>query len=277
LKHLWRRRNLTWLGLLLAFALVVAACGDDDAGDTTTTAAETTTTAAETTTTTAAETTTTAAETTTTTEPEPEGKPYGGQAIIGDDQEPPTLNPYAPGGDNFIVSKIAQGWATGVQEIDGFTLELIPEVVTELPTVANGGIVVNDDGTETIKYQIRDEAVWADGTPISGDDFAFTYSIIMDPDLPTFKQTYEDIVPDSLVVGPKSFEFTMSAPTLQHELIFGTIIPKHDVEGSDFINDWNDTMWVAGGPFAVDQWQKGEFVRLVRNENYWKTDPETGQ
>ena len=280
MKHLWRRRNLAWLGLLLAFALVVAACGDDDEGGDTTEGTTTTTQAPETTTTAAPETTTTAAPettTTTTTEPEPEGKPYGGEVIIGDDQEPPTLNPFVPGGDNFIVSKIAQGWGTGVQEIDGFTLELIPELVTELPTVANGGITINEDGTETIRYTILDEAVWADGTPISGDDFLFTYETIMDPDLPINKTIYEDIDPESIVVGPKSFEFTLLQPTVQAELIFGTIIPKHDVEGSDFVNDWNDQMWVSGGPFIVDQWQKGEFVRLVRNDNYWKTDPETGQ
>jgi peptide/nickel transport system substrate-binding protein len=273
---LWRRRNLTWLGLLLAFALVVAACGDDDAGDTTTTAAETTTTAAETTTT-AAETTTTAAETTTTTEPEPEGKPYGGEAIYASDQEPPTLNQWAPGGDNFIVAIIAQSFISGVQELDGFTLEYVPELVTELPNVGNGGVTVNDDGTMTVRYQIRDEAMWADGVPISGDDFKFTYDIIMDPDLPTFKNIYEDIIPESIVVGPKSFEYTLTAPTVRYEQLFGGIMPKHDVEGSDFVNDWNDAMWVSSGPFVFDQWQKGEFVRVVRNDNYWQTDPETGQ
>ncbi|MDH3190324.1 MAG: ABC transporter substrate-binding protein, partial [Acidimicrobiia bacterium] len=132
-----------------------------------------------------------------------------------------------------------------------------------------------DDGTETVRYQIRDEAVWADGTPISGDDFQFTYDTIMDPDLPILKATYEDIV--STTAGPKTFEYTLSAPTVQAELIFGAILPKHDVEGSDFINDWNDTMWVSGGPFIFDTWQKGEFVKVVRNDNYWKTDPETGQ
>jgi ABC-type transport system substrate-binding protein len=35
-------------------------------------------------------------------------------------------------------------------------------------------------------------------------------------------------------------------------------------------------MWVSGGPFEFDQWQKGEFVRLTRNANYWKTDVVTG-
>jgi len=61
------RRKWAWVALAAVFALIVAACGDDE-GETTTSAVETTTTAAEETTTTAAEeTTTTAAEETTTT------------------------------------------------------------------------------------------------------------------------------------------------------------------------------------------------------------------
>jgi peptide/nickel transport system substrate-binding protein len=259
---------LTWLGLLLAFALVVAACGDDDAATTTTTGAPAATT------TTAAPAATAAP---TTTEAMPEGKPYGGEVISGQDQEPATLNTFAPGGDNTIVSIIGNSYWTGVSDIDGFTLEFIPEVVTELPTVANGGFTMNADGTMTVKYTIREDAVWADGVPISGDDFEFTYDIVMDPDLPTYKVTWEDILPDSLVAGPKTFEYTLAAPTVQAELLFGTLIPKHDVEGTDFINDWNDTMWVSGGPFEFDQWQKGEFVRVTRNANYWKTDAVTGQ
>ena len=41
--------------------------------------------------------------------------------------------------------------------------------------------------------------------------------------------------------------------------------------------DWNDTMWLSAGPFIFDTWNKGEFIRLVRNDNYWKIDPATGQ
>jgi peptide/nickel transport system substrate-binding protein len=268
---LWRSRKVVWLAALLAFALIAAACGgDDDTG-----AEETTTTAAveETTTTAAAETTTTAAAATTT-EAEA-GKQYGGEAIAADDQEPPTLNPFVPGGDNFIVSIIGQSYFTGVYEIDGFTLELIPELVTELPTVANGGAVVNDDGTFTVTYTIRDDAQWSDGTPVSGDDFQFTLDTILNPDLPVDKATYDQIV--STDVGPKSFTYTLAAPTPLFELIFSNIIPKHAVEGSDFLTDWNETMWPSSGPFIFDTWQKGEFLTVVRNDNYWKTDPETGQ
>jgi len=269
LNRLWRSRSLAFLVILVAFALVAAACSsDDDAGE------ETTTTTA------APETTTTAApETTTTTEAQFQ-KPYGGEAIVGDAQEPPTLNPFIPGGDNFIVSIVGMGYRTGVSHVDGFTLELIPEVVTELPTTSNGGVDVNDDGTMTVRYTIKDEAQWEDGTPISGDDFQFTLDTILDPDLPIDKTTYEDIV--SSTAGAKTFEYTLSAPTLLYELLFAKgsdngLIPKHSVEGSDFVADWNDKMWASAGPFIFSDWAKGEFITLVRNENYWKTDPETGQ
>jgi len=252
--------------LLIALALVAAACSSSDSGDDTTT-----TTAAPTDDTT---TTTAAPDTTTTTEPALE-RPYGGEAIVGDSQEPPTLNSFLPGGDNFIVSIVGQGYATGVQEISGFTLELIPELVTELPTVGNGAVTVNDDGTMTVNYTIRDEAVWADGTPISGDDFQFTLDTIMNEDYPITRDTYSDIV--STEVGDKTFSYTMSAPTVLYELIFGEILPKHDIEGTDFVNDYNEERWVSSGPFSFDTWAKGEFITLVKNDNYWKTDEETGQ
>ncbi len=272
--RLWRSRSIALMVLVIAFALVAAACSSDDGGDT----ADTTTTAAtETTEAATEETTTTAApETTTTTEAAPE-KPYGGEAIVADDQEPPTLNPFVPGGDNFIVSIVGQSYHTGIQEIDGYTLELIPELATELPTTANGGVTVNDDGTMTVRYEIKDEAVWEDGTPISGDDFLFTLETILDPDLPVDKTTYEDILTESIVVGDKTFEYTLSAPTALYELIFGLILPKHSIEGSDFATDWNDTMWASGGPFIFSEWAKGEFIQVDRNDNYWKTDAETGQ
>jgi peptide/nickel transport system substrate-binding protein len=262
--------------LLIAFALVAAACSSDssDSGDT-----ETTTSAAGTTETTVATDTTEtteAAAATTTTEAKLE-HPYGGEAIAGQDQEPPTLNSFAPGGDNTTVAVIGQAYYTGVQDISGFTLELIPEVVTELPNVENGGVVVNDDGTMTVKYNILDAAVWEDGTPISGADFMMTYDLIMDPELAIFQAIYEDILPESVAFGDKTFEYTLAAPTAQYDLLFDTVVPSHQVVPETFFEDWNDKMWLSGGPFIFSEWAVGEFITVTKNENYWKTDPDTGQ
>ncbi len=272
--RLSRRRNVIWLAVVLAFALVAAACGgnEDAAGTTTTT---TTAGSDETTTTGALETTTTALAETSTTLSAADGNPYGGEVIVAEDQEPATLNPFAPGGDEFVASLIGQAYLAGAAEIDGNTLEFIPELLVELPSVDNGGVVVNDDGTMTVNYKIKEEAVWADGVPVSGADFQYTLDVIMDPDVPVDKRTYRDII--ATEVGPKTFSYTLSAPSVLYELTFNTLIPKHAVEGSDFETDWNDAMWPSAGPFVFDEWQLGEFIRVVRNDSYWKVDPETGQ
>lgn len=201
--------------------------------------------------------------------------PVGGEVVVASDEEPQTLNSFLPGGDLLVVGLIGQGYSAGVYEIDGDTLERIPELVTELPTVENGGVVLNADGTMTVTYTIRAEAQWDDGTPVSGEDFQFTLDTIMNPDHPISKTNYERIVAST--AGAKTFEFTMERPTIQHELMFGEIIPKHAVEGTDFVADWNDRRWASAGPFVFEEWGRGAFITLKRNPNYWKTDLETGQ
>ncbi|MFV2001060.1 MAG: ABC transporter substrate-binding protein, partial [Acidimicrobiia bacterium] len=242
----------------VAFALLAAACTPGGGASTTTTQV----------------TTTTVAPTTTTTFAGPQ-YPVGGAVVVGVGREPETLNPFIPGGDDPIVATIGQSYFAGVYDVDGFTLELIPEVVTELPTVANGGVTVNDDGTMTVRYQIVDEAVWSDGIPITGADFQFTFDTIMDPANRATRTIYQDIT-ETEFLG-KTFSYTLAAPTVQFELLFGVIIPKHEVEGTDFVADWNDTMWVSGGAFSFDTWSRGNDLSVVRNDNYWRSDPETGQ
>ncbi len=258
-----QHRRSAIIVLLLTLSVVAAGCTGGGSEDTTTTTASTTST-------TAAPTTTSS----TTTLPRIQ-RTYGGDAVILESQEPPTLNGFIPGGDSLIVTVVGQTYAAGVQEIDGFTLDLVPELVTELPTVENGGVVLNEDGTMTIKYEILNEAQWSDGTPITGSDFQFTLDTILDPNLPIAKLVYQDII--ATEVGDKTFEYTTAVPTLQHELLFSEILPKHAVEGSDFLVDWNDARWPSNGPFVFSEWAKGESLTVERNENYWKNDPETGQ
>jgi ABC-type transport system substrate-binding protein len=263
------RRILTakvGVGLVVASLLAAACASTSEPAATTTTLGTTTTT-----------TTTTTIPPTTTTETRV-GNPFGGVAVIAERREPSTLNPYAPKGDDSIVSIIGQAYLTGVYEIDGRTLDLIPEVVTELPSTANGGVVVNEDGTMTVSYRIRDEAVWDDGVPISGDDFAFTLETLRDPETNTpfrLDEVYDWV--ESFEAGPKTFSMTINRPTLLYEQLFQTLIPKHAVEGTDFLADWNDVMWPSGGPFRLVRWEKGKRLTVERNDRYWKKDRETGR
>ena len=272
-----RRNLLTGTVLISALALIATACTSTSPSETTTTVSVTvpsTTTALPPTTTTAVPPTTTTAvpPTTTTTVPQ---HPFGGEVVIAVDDEPPTLNSFIARGDRVVNALIGQGYAAGVYEIDGNTMMLIPELVTELPTVANEGVHANADGTVTIKYKIRDEAQWDDGTPISGEDFQFTLDTILSLDDPAIKSNYQDIIAST--AGEKTFEFTMKRPNAQYELMFDEIIPKHVVDGTNFLLDWNDKRWTSAGPFIFDEWMHGESITLKRNPNYWKIDLETEQ
>ncbi|MEN8113613.1 MAG: ABC transporter substrate-binding protein [Actinomycetota bacterium] len=248
--------------VLLSAALVAAAC---------------TATPEPTTTITTLGTTTTLPPVPTTTEP-PITYARGGVAVIAEDEEPTTLNPYVRGGEEQIVSTIGQAYFIGVSDVDGETLELIPEVVTELPTTSNEGVVVNDDGTMTVHYTIREEAMWEDGVPISGDDFAFTLETLQGTRAHAgyrIDEVYGWI--DSFEASPKAFSFTLNRPTILHEQLFRVLLPEHVVEGSDFAGDWNDTMWPSGGPFRLAEWVRGDRLTVERNPNYWKTNPESSQ
>ncbi|MCP4307268.1 MAG: hypothetical protein GY788_20845 [bacterium] len=252
---------------LCVASLVASACGN---GADNTASTVLLPTATDATTTTIDSTTASDAATTTTEAP----RTYGGTVVIADDQEPPTLNPLVEGGDNFIVSIIGQAHLAGAFEIDGTTLDLIPELLADLPSAGNGGVVVNEDGSQTVRYQIRDGATWSDGVPITGADFEFTLGLILDPAYVGDTATYTDIV--DWEAGPTTFEFTIARPTVGFEMLFPVVVPKHAVAGTDFNKDWNDKMWPAAGPFVFEEWQSGDHVRLVRNENYWKQDAETG-
>lgn len=252
--------------LALALGLLAGACSDGGAGTTTTSVPSPTTSVPASTSTSSVASTTTAP-----------GTPFGGEVVIGDDAEPPTLNPYDLGGDSYSVARISRAWTCGTQEVDGETRELVPDLVVELPTVANGGLTLNEDGTETVRYRIREEAVWEDGTPVSGYDYEFTYRVIMDPASGIGQDYYRDIIPESVAAGAKTFEFTLSTPTLEVEGLFGLVLPRHQIEGTDFASAYDDTGWLSCGPFRIDSWVKGESLTLVRNESYWETDPETGR
>ncbi len=273
------------LAAAVAFALVAAACGDDDAETTATTVAASTTAPAISTTTT----TTTPAATTATTgpfvpPPPPVTTPpqidvevgIGGAVVIGTLDEPATLNPLARGGAGTTWDRFAQLYQVGISDVNA-DLVVVPELLEELPTTENGGLTVEADGTLRVVMNIHPDARWEDGVPISGDDFFFTYQTLRDTDGLVLApgsdpDLYDQIIPESVVVAPKSISFLMERPTLQHELLFPIVLPRHQMTGTDVLADWEDAIWLSGGPYIFESWDPGERMVFVRNPLYWKTD-----
>ena len=211
--------------------------------------------------------TATGAETTTTAAPEP--APAAPEVVIGlgGHGSPRTLNPLLDGPDTAALDIVGAAVFASAFEVDPETLEIIPDLVQEIPTTVNGGVADNGDGTMGVVFRLQPGARWSDGEPVTGDDLRFTYEIATDPDLPIrrdVRDRYLKILPGSMAVTPDGVRFTMELG-FEVERLFEVILPEHQVAGTDFADDWSERMWLGTGPFAFAEWQPGQYLVLTRN------------
>lgn len=200
-------------------------------------------------------------------------KPYGGEFVFARRGPLAPINPFLdPTGTSYF-----QGHhLAGARLWNG---EWVPDLIVTNPTFDNG--LLQPDGDRLrVEFAIRDEAVWEDGAPISGDDFMFTYEQVManlerlDP--VTFER-YGLIEPDTIEVGPKRFAFWFTPASMQWEFLFDVVLPRHQMEGTSLLEDWNDRAWLSAAAFRVVSYDPAGDLVFERNDNYWRDDPDTGQ
>ena len=85
------------------------------------------------------------------------------------------LNPYLSDGTKDLIAA-----SMIIEPLVGFDDNgaLIAKLVSEIPSVANGGI--SEDLT-TITYKLLPDLKWSDGTAVTADDVVFTYQYCTDP------------------------------------------------------------------------------------------------
>jgi len=208
-------------------------------------------------------------------EPRPPDRPrYGGVVTVGVVGELLSLNPFGIEGNTGPLT--ALNWAVGVGAIrlDPATLEPYPFAIEALPTVENGGLEILDTGELAVRYRIRDDAVWADGTPISAADFFQTYEVARRaPGVRSeLRDQYSAIVPGSVTAEGNVVEYRLREVGLEYLKLFDLLVPAHEVAVAGFSSAWSDTMWQAGGPFRFfERNDEARTVRLVANQRSWLT------
>ena len=200
---------------------------------------------------------------------------HHGVLRIGTRQQPDTLMPII--GTQTIDTDLDMFWAGHLFDWSDRN-EFVPELATDVPTLANGGIA--KDGL-TITYHLRRRVQWQDGAPFTADDVIFSWQQVMNPNnaVPS-RLGYEDIrridKPDdhTIVIHLRrrfapfvATFFTMSNTT------YG-IIPKHLLAG---LHDLNRTEYatkpIGTGPFIVAEYDQGSSIRFVANPHYWRGPP----
>jgi peptide/nickel transport system substrate-binding protein len=198
---------------------------------------------------------------------------HGGRVVIGVQHEPEMLNEIlnATATNNMVCNLIFSKFVKYSDE-----LELIPDLITEIPTLENGGVSADH---LTYTYHLRPDARWHDGKAVTSRDVEFTYRVIMDPDVNVESREGWDVVrsvetPDDHTVV---FHLRRHYPDFVSETFFDEpVLPEHILKGTTgkrFHAAKFHHAPVGSGPFKFKEWVPGSHLVLVANSDYYGEGP----
>ncbi|MCC6918740.1 MAG: peptide ABC transporter substrate-binding protein [Alphaproteobacteria bacterium] len=189
--------------------------------------------------------------------------------------EPFSLDPANTQGtwENNIVGDMLEGLTT--EDVDG---KIVPAAAESWDISADG---------RTWTFHIRPNALWSDGTPVTADDFVYSWRRLMDPKTAAQYASILYVVKNAERVNkgelpleqlgiaapdPKTFVVTLEHPApyldgiTAHQATFP--VPRWQIEkfGADWIKASN---FVSNGPYKLVEWRVNEYVRLGKSPTYY--------
>ncbi|MEL6551700.1 MAG: peptide ABC transporter substrate-binding protein [Pseudomonadota bacterium] len=185
-------------------------------------------------------------------------------------QAPSILNPFLSGGTkdvesaSMIIEPLARYNERG---------ELVPWLVTEVPTVDNGG--VSEDLT-SITWNITPGLTWSDGTPFTSADVEFTYRYCTDPEggcaqVTKFEGVESVETPDDLTVV---VNFSGPTPNPYGPFVGGESPILQAAQFADCVGAAASTCTeenfnpIGTGPFVVTDFKPNDVITMEANPNY---------
>lgn len=189
-------------------------------------------------------------------------------------QAPSILNSFLSGGTkdleaaSMIIEPLARYDQNG---------NMVPWLVEEIPTVANGGI--NEDLT-VITWKIKPGILWSDGTAFTSADVKFTYEYCTHPESGCAQTTrFENVksveTPDELTVV---VTFESSTPFPYGPFVGGESPIIQAAQFADCLGakapecteaNFNP---IGTGPFKVVEFRPNDVITMEANENYRDPD-----
>ncbi len=132
------------------------------------------------------------------------------------------------------------------------------------------------EGHTRVVFDIRRNATWSDGIPITADDVSFTINYYRDmPGSPYRPSLWNMSQAIALTDYRVRFEYNTESFWHLHSIAYKPIIPKHiflkiGLEGWD---EWDPNPpaeeMLTSGPFNISAYEAGEFLEFTFNPNYF--------
>ncbi len=129
-----------------------------------------------------------------------------------------------------------------------------------------------------VAFELRPEAKFSDGTPVTAEDVAWTYRTLLTQGLPSLRIQMAD-VKDVAVESPRRVVFHFKTNTnRQLPLILGglPVLPSHWFKGRDFTRPLQDAP-IGSGPYRIANFELGRSITFERDPNWWAAEMPTGK
>lgn len=204
----------------------------------------------------------TTAETTTSSTPPPTGRET---IAVGIDPLRNGLNPHLLADDSAFVSSLASLVLPSAFPAGEMNLDLLVSA-QEIEPVG--------EAVQTLRYEIRPEAQWSDGTPITGADFRYLWISMNDTPGVIDAAAYSSISDIRSTAAGKIVEVDLNRELASWRGLFANLLPSHLLAGQDFDQALLNDVPASAGRYMVQSVDRSRgVVTLHRNDRFWGENP----
>jgi peptide/nickel transport system substrate-binding protein len=206
--------------------------------------------------------------------PEPTAVPEKSQIVVVIAEDPPSFNAAInQSGFDVLVMELTM---LGLADFDE-TGTAFAELAAELPTVENGGLVIDEEaGTMDVIWKLRQDVKWSDGTPVTADDVVFTYEAVVDetngywiPGI-DYVDGVEKVDDYTAVVH---YNAVFPGFLTQFGGYLMAVWPAHYCvnDGDQGFVNWDCGLQpISNGPYIMEEWVQNDHLTFVRNPDYYE-------
>ena len=193
----------------------------------------------------------------------------GGELKIIQWQAPSMLSPHVSTGTKDYLASCLITEPLMPYMPDGL---LIPNLITEVPTVENG--LLGED-LKSVTYKLKEGVKWSDGEPLTAEDVVFTWQWVTDPENASVSAGVYASIANIEATDDLTAVVTFDEPNANWAephagTLWGYVYPKHvlDVEDKKAAHDAFLLNPVGTGPYKVETFTPNDQCVYVMNENY---------
>lgn len=124
-------------------------------------------------------------------------------------------------------------------------------------------------------FNLRPEARFSDGTPVTAEDVVFSQTILAKKGIPSIQTFFAETFASVEALGPYRVKFTFTEPSETNDLVMQAaatvVFSKAWWEGRDFADSTLDAP-LGSAEYILDSMDVGKTVTYRRRDDYWGKD-----